>query len=58
MRLRILMVEGMPRPMVVIDDLHTIDQQQADMIKARVRDALPDYDVLLMSEVDLPQAQI
>lgn len=55
MRLHVLHVAGMPRPMVVIDQLYDIEQQQADEIKHKVGAALPDYDVLLMSEVDLPQ---
>lgn len=57
MRMRVLMVEGMPRPMVVIDWIPADAQDEGREVRERLTNLLPEYDVVVMSEVDLPQVK-
>jgi hypothetical protein len=56
MRLRVLYVEGMVRPLVVIDQASIDDHEVSAGVVQTVRLAMPGSDVLMAGEsVDIPQ---
>jgi hypothetical protein len=58
MRLRVLHVEGMVRPLLVIDEVGALSPEGADIMSKRVADGVRSCDVLVVAgAVELPQAK-
>lgn len=56
MRLRVLCMDGMVRPLVVVDDAGSMDLDQGATVAEGLRRAMPDCNVVLIDvAVDLPQ---